>query len=374
VFARYNRIVLGAIGLFGVTVIVVALFQEPFEGDLTRIGGYSERYFGWQGKREFFKESYLYKVAHSVTDLDQHYDMVIWGDSFSRRAHFSWASYLADATGWKIIQFHHNEVGFIDLISSEQFRRHPPEILVLQSVERHVVRRLSELRRLEATAAATGFQPPLMAVSELHAPKELRARETEFEDFNDRLAAGVHWLNRKCEALFSGENGAVEARLSAEAPRLFSARSRDATLILADDFKLRRVWKGRVPAALEGYRRAEQAVQAQGSGFVLLIFPDKLTAYADYLQDQRWRESSVIPAIAQAGAIPRLDLDFHAALEKGMVDLYPANNTHTGSDGSHLAAESLLRFIQSAGVARLSDVNVAEKGNSSGAARVSGGG
>ena len=60
-----------------------------------------------------------------------------------------------------------------------------------------------------------------------------------------------------------------------------------------------------------------------GAQFTVVVFPDKLTAYADYLQDDQWRATSVIPKLTRVRSFARLDLAFQQTLAEGLVDLYP---------------------------------------------------
>ena len=147
-FVLYNRIILSVIGAFATAVVVLSILQEPLDGDLARVGGYSERDFGSNEEQESFTKDYLFKWAHNLSALDHHYDVVVVGDSFSTREHYSWLSYLADATGWDILLFHYKDVGFRQLVGSKQFAAHPPTLVVLESVERHIIRRLADLRVL----------------------------------------------------------------------------------------------------------------------------------------------------------------------------------------------------------------------------------
>src|SRR4029453_1373921 len=126
---------------------------------------------------------------------------------------------------------------------------------------------------------------------------EHRKRRTQFADLNERLSVGVHVLKQDIDGLLRGGTMAAMVQLKGGGPRLFSARVKDATLLLRDDWLLRKRWSARVEEAIEGYRFAQRNAMAHGSAFTVVVFPDKLTAYADYLQDNQWRATSVIPKL-----------------------------------------------------------------------------
>lgn len=351
-FVQYNRIFLTAIALWAAIVGLIALNQEPLEGDLTRTGAISEKQFGWQGSQEYFKESFLFKVGYSLEDLDEPYDVIVLGDSFTRREGNSWASYLADKTGWKIIGFHHRDITAKALMDSVQFRANPSPLIVYQTVERHAERRLAELRGLTPPTELFTTQHPLPIPRPMHAPVEVRQRPDRFADFNDRMGVGVHFLKTWLRSLLSGQQHARALALRADAPPLFSSRSKDSVLLLNDDFELRKQWLGKADKAIAGFQNAERIFASGGANMVLMVFPDKLTVYADYLQDPQWQGTSVVPEFGSHLTMPRLDLVYADALAKGTIDLYAPNNTHTSSLGSRLAAEAFLEFVEGARLVR----------------------
>ena len=183
----------------------------------------------------------------------------------------------------------------------------------------------------------------------MDAPTVMGGRAEAFPSLNERLSVGVHVLKTRLKALITGEPHARVLELRPDAPQLFSSRARDRILLLNDDFVLRQRWEGREGAAVEGYLEAERALARSGIPLVLMVFPDKLTVYADYLQDSEWQGSSVIPKLAASVRMPRLDEAYADALAQGTTDLYAPNNTHTGSAGSRLAAQVFLNFLAQAG-------------------------
>ena len=81
--------------------------------------------------------------------------------------------------------------------------------------------------------------------------------------------------------------------------------------------------------------------------FVLMVPPDKLTAYADYLSDPKLRNVSSLSALADMhpNVMPRLDRSLIKAIRSGKQDVYLPDDTHWGSNGQRIAAETLIAFL-----------------------------
>ncbi len=78
----YNTIVISTFCLLGVVVVLLANWLDPVDGDLTRIGGYSENHFGWNDPQESFGEN-ITQFQRADDSFDKAYDIVVYGDSFS---------------------------------------------------------------------------------------------------------------------------------------------------------------------------------------------------------------------------------------------------------------------------------------------------
>lgn len=340
-FNRYNVILIGLVATVALSLYLISLNKEPLEGDLTRVGGYSERDFGWRGERTVFAEAQLFDSAQSLEELDQQYDVIILGDSFTRRAHISWASHLADMTGWRILTFHHRDVTVPELLSSEQFKAFPPALFVYQTVERNAIRRLGTLSQLHADWRVT---EPVAALqmTPLRAQTRPDQRRREFHGLEERLAVGVHYARVWLKQAFNAAPERVTLPLRDDAPSLFTSEVQDRILITDLDISLRRYSDEQLAKAQTGYHRLHETFESVGVANMVVVFPDKLTVYAPYLQDPSWQNTSVIPRLAAVRPLPRLDLLYAQSVADGLQDIYPPNNTHTSSQGALLAAQHLL--------------------------------
>ena len=93
-----------------------------------------------------------------------------------------------------------------------------------------------------------------------------------------------------------------------------------------------------------------QQVEANGqTRFVLIVAPDKLTAYSDFIANKKLRNISMLTELSERNnkVIPRIDLALISAIRNGEQDVYLPDDTHWGSSGHRIAAETLLDFLQS---------------------------
>jgi hypothetical protein len=79
-----------------------------------------------------------------------------------------------------------------------------------------------------------------------------------------------------------------------------------------------------------------------------MVAPDKLTAYADFVCDKGLRDISALAELSGhfPEVIPRLDLALISAIHEGKQDVYLPDDTHWGSSGYQIAAETLLTFLR----------------------------
>lgn len=347
-FDRYNYVLLGAILCASLVVAYVGATIQPLDGDLTRIGGYNEKDFGWQPPQESFKTDYLFRIAHSLDDYDQHFDVVVLGDSFTLRPGISWASYFVAATGLSIIFFHHSDLSVEEIVCSPQFVKSPAKLFVYESAERSVVGRLADVGHLQGRTVAPIKTVASLQLNPVDYAMEFRQRQTKYDNLTLRVSEAIHTLKTNIlENFFGAVPRTIILPLRDTGKRLFSSHNQTDILVYRDDIVARENWKRHWHAALAGYRRLSALIESNGTtDLVTLIFPDKLNVYADYLVSDRWQNSSVIPALAAKRNLPRLDRRYKEAVEQGTIDVYLPNNTHTSSKSSQVAINEILDHLE----------------------------
>jgi hypothetical protein len=160
----------------------------------------------------------------------------------------------------------------------------------------------------------------------------------------------LKYLRNELTRSLGGDVPTDAPKLQLSRPAPFSSANRHELLVYKDD--LRKVsWWREMPLAekvcrIEGLRkRIEENGQTR---FVLMLAPDKLTAYADFLSDSSLRDASALSRLADQlpQIAPRLDWTLISAIRQGVEDVYLPDDTHWGSTGHRIAAETLLAFLR----------------------------
>lgn len=370
--ARYNQILFGLIIIAFLGFFAYSFHVEPLDGDLTRVGGYNEADFGWEEDQAFFEQEFLFTWAHKMEDWDRPYDIIVMGDSFGWRPYNSFTNYLVNMTGKRVLFMHHNQFKLDQIVSSPQFRKWPPELVVFEVVERRLYRRIQGLVDidLEATlsramaplsdqetaylqtlanrpADTAGDEPPASVRPKGSYQVDFKPRNKYFSTFNDRMAATIHFSKLQLRTTFFPETKrAFDFPLRDDAPSLFSSRDQERILIYIDDIQYRDQWRKNQDRFEEALRRVWTLGRVgPRTTFVPLVFPDKLTVYAEYLADAKWQNTSLIPVVARYWQTPRLDEAYAEMIRQGVKDIYLPNDSHSGAEGNRVAAEMILRQL-----------------------------
>ena len=343
---------LGGLFLLGVCI-------QPLDGDLTRLGYFAERDFGWNAPQlEFLHPALNYpQLTGDPGKIDRYYDVVVLGDSFSwgspRR---QWQNYLAVATGWSIVTLDINRVRLGEVLASREFQSHPPRLLIYESVERELPHRMS--------AATFGCEPPI-ALPVLRsdetridakrwdwdhmalAQTQQRHRSVGWDGVNLSYLPRYLWNNLRRQLDQYYQSDALRLALSVPAP--FSNRDNRALLLYKDDFNKIAWWQEsdavRYDCWIDAMRHLVES--NRHTRFLLMVAPDKLTAYADFFSDADLKKASALSELAERhpGVVLRLDKEMKAAILRGEQDVYLPNDTHWGSSGNRIAAETVLALL-----------------------------
>lgn len=317
----------------------------PPSGDLVRVGGLSERAYGWNAP--WRAPSGLKTRSVDLDALAAGADpgeILVIGDSFSdpEGSPTPWPSILAALTGRRV------HVAALDrdlepvarYLSSAAFREQPPERVILQMAERTVWRRVRTMPTNGCRPSTAPSPLPLHPVATAETTVE---RRSHFESFNEiigwgALAARIRLLDRSKTRVFELERA-----------DLFSSRASKRLLVFWEDVDEH----ASGVYAPEGPSPAEQRVfcalrtlvaAAQGRMFVA-IAPDKLTAYGTWLSDPAaGRKPVSFPKVA-AEALKEANIDLSgpltAAIESGRIDVYLPDDTHWGAAGHAIVSETV---------------------------------
>lgn len=314
--------------------------EQPFT-DLLRNGWYSFNRFGYRSNQLMYSPPLVTNGYY-----EKYHDIVVIGDSFSNQLPYSWTNRIA-AYGWSVLLLPVYD-SLAPLLASAEFQRKPPSVVILAVVERSLQAQLisgkpcvkplalppskaptlpTPLPRTALTALVT---PPVRALPNIDQITYAR----DFFINSAKTSLGLKPPNLQAYAL--------------KAARFSNARPRDI-LVLPKDLEKRLLSDAEIQAMR--CRLLEYRAQIEENGktrFVFMPIPDKLSAYhADLVGSSLPR--SILPKLIQPEVeSPRLDLALRRAIEEGQIDIYLPSDTHWGTNGYRVAADTLLDYLTKA--------------------------
>ena len=347
-FATYNKITLSLLGLLVGSFIGLAMYMQPHIGELTRMGGYLENDFGWNFPQEQFAAP-LFVRAASLDEYDRYYDVVVLGDSFSDDLLRGWQNYLVSNTGWSIISFNMNNITLDNLLEATAYRNTPPKLLIYETIERNVISRHS---RCAGDKSFSKKEPSKahLSINKVNVSVRSAGRRTFAPSWiNIDFSGAVNYWRKLIARTILRRNITEVHQFHLNKSALFSNREDSRLLVITRAFKLRGVSGQKIETAQCRLLEIQNEVQSNGqTAFLTLIFPDKLSVYADYIDDVKYTSLSVASVFeGTAGLnVVKLKSSFDDAVSEGVVDLYLPNDTHCGFYGYRLAAGAVLEFMQ----------------------------
>jgi hypothetical protein len=348
-YRRYNLTLASVLAPVVLLLATTSAFLQPYDGGLTRLGGYPEKLYGWTGTQLRFDPPLYRQHMTRQARYREPADVVVLGDSFTYLTDVSWPNYFVQQTGLRLQSFRIDKTPIDQLLASEGFRARPPRVLIYQTVERELWNRLrGETTECRARGLRPGAPLPVLPLPFEPEPyrREAAAAWLDFSLSIDFLAKLVP------REIFGRDRTAV-ARLALDRAAPFSSVERRQLLVYRDDLGKRHwtppMWE-QIRCNLAGL---QNRVQAGGQTFfIAMIAPDKLTAYAEWLADPRYRGLSRFDLLAADPDLhlPRLDVALQRAIRAEIVDVYLNNDTHWGSAGYEIVARELADYLTRAGV------------------------
>ena len=330
----------------GLCLFYLGVWLEPLAGDLTRIGGFSERDFGWQNPQLGFKDP-----LPADEDAYRYRDVWVLGDSFATAwPKLQWQNHLKEKTGWSIGTQNINRVSIDQLLQDPEFKAHPPKVLILESAERYLTLRLNApsknpiLKGPPSAPTALGTPEPRMkplAREPLLRSRDLKAVQIPF--------AG-RYLLRTFQRDILGQHPGNTFKLKLSRDGLFSNRKASELLVFREDLQKEPLWR-QMGIQEMGLRLESLRARVEADGMthlVVLIAPDKLTAYREFLDEARLKPYSEVSALI--GQAPQLLPDTVGAIQRSIedstTDVYLPDDTHWGASGQERIADTLLHFLK----------------------------
>lgn len=333
----YSLILLSPIvTLAAVAFATMCYIQPNFGADLTRIGGYTNRDFGWNLPQKVTADNSI-SMAKDLAANNAYYDVVVLGDSFS---HFEkprlnrWQQIFSSATGLSLITYHFNHVWLDDYLNSSAFQKHPPKILIMEFVERNIETFVKAGRMAECSDDERVDDKAIFFLQRNPVLMRPLVRPIGIASLDEAM----NFLRINSKASHKVSHYYLTSNM------LFSNHAANELLTLRDDRLKYSVASSDIKRLGCYLRQRQQRAEANGiTHFVVMVPPDKTSLYCPYIRKkQNIRCESVVADlfVSDLHAV-RLDQVFAKALNQGVVDLYLPNDTHWGYLGSELAANSL---------------------------------
>jgi hypothetical protein len=350
---KYNLIILAPLGVVFLLLYGLALTLEPIDGDLTRTGPYLETEFGWNEPQEQFEKD-IYTLEKNKP-YDKYFDVVIVGDSYSTMEFtYQWQNYLTLLTGLSSITFNIHTTDIDTLLTSENFKKHPPKILIWEFVERDI----SLNPHRSSTDCEPTAKPPTTSIS--ITPTEATVmpleRDRTISFFNPNFNESSHYLKYFFRGLFVSKMGkhSRTIRLPLNTGGLFSSKNdREILLFNRDFWKVQRFKKEFIERRRCYISHIQNLSHANGKTFfIALPVPDKTTSYEDYIEFKEIKNINLIELLDTDHRLHlvRLDRVFKQKIKDGVIDLYPPNETHWGSRGHRIVVKTLIHYMKDQGV------------------------
>ena len=349
-FQVYNRVFISLFLLVLVVIFGLLIHMKSLVGELTRMGGYLENQIGWTTLQEHYPQP-LFTRARSVEEYDRPFDVVVFGDSFSDDLSKGWQNYLAASTGWSIITFNMNEIDVDRVLGGKIYRSAPPRLFIYESVERNLIDDHDRCPAQDGNPLHRHWEP-LRPIPANPIPVEIewigmdRYPQVPVEGIG--ITNAINYLRKALYRRIPYFNPTEVHEFTLLRDDLFSNAANDRLLVLTRDFKLRGTTPRQIATAKCSLMALQDRIEAAGwTAFLALVFPDKTTAYADYIDDPEFRNLSVIGAFENEPGLhmTKLKDKFKAAVENGVIDFYLPNDSHCGYLGYQMAARAVLDVL-----------------------------
>ncbi len=259
---------------FLIISIPLSIFFEPVSGDLTRIGHWSERDFGWN------KPQPVVSVRANGASISNPHILVL-GDSFSHPN--IWQSYLAEASNLEVLSFQYQDVACVDnwlnwVVEENYSNMHT---VIIQIVERSFIPVFRNIN-----TCTSRIPKPLEIIKEnirLARPDSGLMLDATYLFPTAANMLRMAWTEGR---LASGE--VINVPLSTD--RLFSNRKPNRLLYYADD-ENKKYWSEKdMTAAVANLKLIQDDLAKGGINLLVVLVPDKSSAYRQFFATQENRE------------------------------------------------------------------------------------
>ena len=320
----------------GTTLLIACALSwwfEPIEGDLTRIGKYSERDFGWN-------------AAQPVVTLRPNGDAVkaptvfVLGDSFS--AANVWQSEFAAQTGHRTQSFNYSQNACISAWAELAAKDVHSQAVVIETVERAFVSRFKDVD----SCASVGLTPWEFAGGSTAVQRATWPLQLHVLHSFQVAAQAIKMHTAGAGGILQGE--VVNVPIDPQCASL-SHRARHRFLYFGEDEEKWQWSPQEVDRAMANVAALQRTVEKHGKRFVFVVVPDKSSVYRACLTLPLNIRGAVPVNVTQKLIGSGVDTpDVLGALQQRIqsdVDLYNPSNTHFGTRGYQALAHVVQLYL-----------------------------
>jgi len=334
----YNAIFLIVVFLVVGLSAVIMLWSQPITGDLTRISAYPERWFGWNDEQQD-----ITALINSERTPDKRHILVI-GDSFSEAGH--WQAYLGDQYSFSFI--HNSKITLEKILT--KIEKEKPDAVILETAER-ALPDMYNTGSLFLTVTDKCALPESGQNNKQTLDKNLKKiatlpafpymkRET-LPHAGKKISEGFHTFKIWIKSLISPKKRKAKIH-TLTTTDLFSNTRSGEILLLSKDFLLYDTAdENSIYTIRCSMQNAATALAHTGIPYVMLVIPDKSTAYQPYFTSDEIRQRPALINRLHAGYLQHgidMLLPIQDMAAAGHKDIYLPNDTHWGYKGFQLAA------------------------------------
>ena len=257
------------------------------------------------------------------------------GDSFSQtnKRYISYNYYLAKSTDKVVYNLQPWDVNpflrFLYVSKTQEL----PKIVIVESVERYFIERLCQLN-VSLSASSMSSRHLIDTTYEYKSSSKTLLESTQ------------EWVKREMN-LKGYENPIKSVKLSQS---YFSCKDRENELhFYVDDIKITELTDSVANIATEKLDSLFKYADSIGIELYVLIAADKYEVYQNYIVDNPYPPKTLLTKFMDLYNHPHLINSrdtLYRLVEKGVQDIYWANNTHWGIIGSKAVAEQVLQHIE----------------------------
>ena len=229
----------------------------------------------------------------------------------------------------------------VEIYESPAFKKHPPKVFVFESVERYLNERVAYFAGMMPPAPVPSAAPVNLFASAVPLRLPMHAQSAnQTAGFDPDHVLGH--LGAIAQRHLRLNNQVVEIPLARKG--LFSAPNDVDMLVYFDELKKQSLTDSDFCELRAGTAVFEKFIESNGfTRFVLLVAPDKSSAFAPYMKNASSATANLIAELARDPSlpVPRTDIVLSQAIASGIQDVYLSNDSHWGSIGHKLFADAL---------------------------------